>query len=204
MTSWVCEQSQGGQSSEALLFRWFLGSRWCSFQSPSWQAREPEWPLGQLLFLVPMFSQFLFRDPCSSKVLLLFLKKCFFYLGQAYRWAGRSSSPCLSLLCLVCLPWFLFVSLDWHVPEYSHCAFFVMVIARLHCDILAVIKCDFSSFLFSRGSVFKIEWRIQPETLWASLVTHLIFVLSFSQRKSQDFQNRNQVCGLFVLFSSLN
>ena len=50
-----------------------------------------------------------------------------------------------------------FVSLDWHVPEYSHCAFFVMVIARLHCDILAVIKCDFSSFLFSRGSVFKIE-----------------------------------------------
>ena len=124
MTSWVCEQSQGGQSSEALLFRWFLGSCWCSFQSPSWQAREHQWPLGLLLFLVPMFSQFLFRDPCSSKVLLLFLKKCFFYLGQAYRWAGRSSSPCLSLLCLVCLPWFLFVSLDWHVPESSHCAFF--------------------------------------------------------------------------------
>ena len=42
-------------------------------------------------------------------------------------------------------------------PSIVTALFFIMVIARLHCDILAVIKCDFSSFLFFRGSLFKIE-----------------------------------------------
>ena len=109
------------------------------------------------MFLVPMFSQFLFRDPCSSKVFLLFLKKRFFIWDRhIYEQAGPLLVVFHYYVWFVCLDFF-FISLDWHVPEYSHCAFFVMVIARLHCDILAVIKCDFSSFLFSRGSVFKIE-----------------------------------------------
>ena len=34
------------------------------------------------------------------------LKRCFF----SYKWAGRSSSPCLLLPCLACLPWSLCLS----------------------------------------------------------------------------------------------
>ena len=84
---------QGGQSSASLLFRCFPirlsrnleqanVSRDLADVVFSLLYEKPEntyAALGQSLFLVSMLSQFLFRDPCTSRVLLLFLNRCFFF-----------------------------------------------------------------------------------------------------------------------------
>ena len=62
------------------------------------------------MFLVPMFSQFLFRDPCSSKVFLLFLKKRFFIWDRhIYEQAGPLLVVFHYYVWFVCLDFFLSV-----------------------------------------------------------------------------------------------
>ena len=98
VVSWVCQQSQGGQSSESLLFRCFpIRLSRCLEQANvsrdladvvfSHLYEKPEntyAALGQSLFLVSMLSQFLFQDPCTSRVICTVFKQLFFFFHYYY------------------------------------------------------------------------------------------------------------------------
>ena len=76
---------------------------------------ETEWS-----FVVSMFSQFpVFRDPCTSKVFLLFLKRYFFKIGDRYI-MGRQVLFSLSVTTMSGL--FALITLsDWTgMSQYSH------------------------------------------------------------------------------------
>ena len=91
----MCQQSQGEQSSESLLFRCFpIRLSRCLEQANvsrdladvvfSLLHEKPEntyAALGQSLFLVSMLSQFLFRDPCTSRVICTVFKQVFFFFS---------------------------------------------------------------------------------------------------------------------------
>ena len=89
----MCQQSQGGQSSESLFFRCFpIRLSRCLEQANvsrdladvvfSLLYEKPEntyAALGQSLFLVSMLSQFLFQDPCTSRVICTVFKQLFLF-----------------------------------------------------------------------------------------------------------------------------
>ena len=79
------EQFQGGWSSVALLSWYGPGSYQCSFLFVSWQAWEPQWSLGHLLFSFPRFFDF------NHKIFVLceFFRKIRVRTHLIRSWSGR-------------------------------------------------------------------------------------------------------------------